>query len=127
MRKYQLVTMLAEQDGMIADLQNALDEAKRELGQIKNTIIRVNAQTDLGVRPIYQAELTYAIVATKAAGGGGIISAAERANFPQIVEVVSEWQPPHFYEPSVDRLEMDELAALPEPNFYEADYPGREE
>lgn len=66
-----------------------------QLSKLRESVIRISVPTDLGVRPIYDCTIEWAIMQNLFAGGNGLTSAGpgEWINGPVIVELCSTWRP----------------------------------
>jgi hypothetical protein len=73
----------------IRNLKGELAIANDRLSQLRATRIRINVPTELGVRPIYDVELEYAIMLTNMLHGGQPGYQVEGMH----VEVISQYSP----------------------------------
>lgn len=95
-------TMWGRKAQLIAELQmktllmgSDLIAQDVEIQELKSTRIRISVPTELGVKPVYDVPIEYAIIQSLFSGSGGLTSMGpgEWINGPVIVEVASQWRP----------------------------------
>jgi hypothetical protein len=89
MRMFSKWRILDELQDEITELELQKRRLEVENSQLRNSTIRFSIQTGMGIKPIYQATLEYAILATILAGGNGLHPDLDGP----MVEVISEWRP----------------------------------
>jgi hypothetical protein len=79
----------------IAELLDENDKLQREVSELKDSRIRISVPTELGVRPVYDCPLEFAILQNIFAGGNGLTTTGpgEWIHGPVIIELVSQWRP----------------------------------
>jgi hypothetical protein len=92
-----------EEAKRMRELRGEIAVLTDRLSQLRHTRIRYSIRTDLGIAPIWDVELEYAIMLTNMHGGNG------RALPSGQLEIISQYTPLMVTEPGDEDYDADDL------------------